>query len=170
MRCLQRKSAKTSRLEKESPESKVPTDRILATDSLVSGSTQGPVLYCSGPRAVPLHWSRGRALPAQKCRLLALDGLAAGSRKSLHAGLLDLAKASAKAEAQACSPAIIIKSRAFPTFLPPREQPDPLRRKLGALTLIFIAALFTIARTWKQPRSPSTEGWIKKVWYIYIYI
>ena len=29
------------------------------------------------------------------------------------------------------------------------------------------AALFTIARTWKQPRCPSTDEWIKKVWYIY---
>ena len=29
------------------------------------------------------------------------------------------------------------------------------------------AALFTIARTWKQPRCPSTDDWIKKLWYIY---
>ena len=28
-------------------------------------------------------------------------------------------------------------------------------------------ALFTIARTWKQPRCPSTDEWIKKLWYIY---
>ena len=33
-------------------------------------------------------------------------------------------------------------------------------------TLIFIAALFTIARTWKQPKCPSTEEWIRKMWYI----
>ena len=32
---------------------------------------------------------------------------------------------------------------------------------------MFIAALFIIARTWKQPRCPSTEEWIKKMWYIY---
>ena len=31
----------------------------------------------------------------------------------------------------------------------------------------FIAALSTIARTWKQPRCPSTDEWIKKLWYIY---
>ena len=30
----------------------------------------------------------------------------------------------------------------------------------------LIAALFTIARTWKQPRCPSTDEWIKKLWYI----
>ena len=32
---------------------------------------------------------------------------------------------------------------------------------------MFIAALFTIVRTWKQPRCPSTDEWIKKLWYIY---
>ena len=31
---------------------------------------------------------------------------------------------------------------------------------------VFIAALFIIAGTWKQPRSPSTKEWIKKMWYI----
>ena len=30
---------------------------------------------------------------------------------------------------------------------------------------MFIAALFTIARTWKQPKHPSTEEWIKMMWY-----
>ena len=32
---------------------------------------------------------------------------------------------------------------------------------------MFTASLFTIARTWKQPKCPSTEEWIKKMWYIY---
>ena len=32
---------------------------------------------------------------------------------------------------------------------------------------LFTAALFTIARTWKQPRCPSTDEWIKKLWYMY---
>ena len=32
---------------------------------------------------------------------------------------------------------------------------------------LFIAALFTIARTWKQPRCPLKDEWIKKLWYIY---
>ena len=35
-------------------------------------------------------------------------------------------------------------------------------------TTMFIAALFTIARTWKQPKCPSTDEWIKKIWHIYI--
>ena len=32
---------------------------------------------------------------------------------------------------------------------------------------MFIAALFTIARSWKQPKCPSTYEWIKKMWYQY---
>ena len=36
-------------------------------------------------------------------------------------------------------------------------------------TPMFIAALFTIAKTWKQPKCPSTEEWIQKMWYIYIH-
>ena len=32
---------------------------------------------------------------------------------------------------------------------------------------MFIAALLTIARTWKQPKCPSTDEWIKKMWHIY---
>ena len=34
-------------------------------------------------------------------------------------------------------------------------------------TPMFTAALFAIAKTWKQPKCPSTEEWIKKMWYIY---
>jgi hypothetical protein len=33
---------------------------------------------------------------------------------------------------------------------------------------VFIAALFTIAKLWKQPRCPTTDEWIKKMWYLYI--
>ena len=33
--------------------------------------------------------------------------------------------------------------------------------------MMFIAALFVIARNWKQPRCPSMEEWIEKMWYIY---
>ena len=32
---------------------------------------------------------------------------------------------------------------------------------------LFIAALFIIARTWKQPRCPPADKWIRKMWYIY---
>ena len=36
-----------------------------------------------------------------------------------------------------------------------------------ACTSMFISALFTIAKTWKQPKCPWTDEWIKKMWYIY---
>jgi hypothetical protein len=32
---------------------------------------------------------------------------------------------------------------------------------------VFIAALFTIPKFWKQPRCPATDEWIKKMWYLY---
>jgi hypothetical protein len=37
----------------------------------------------------------------------------------------------------------------------------------GTCTPMFTAALFTIAKLWKQPRCPITEEWIKKMWYLY---
>ena len=39
-------------------------------------------------------------------------------------------------------------------------------RDINISTLVFLAALFTIAKTCKQPKYPSTEEWIKKTWYI----
>ena len=35
----------------------------------------------------------------------------------------------------------------------------------GYITPVFTAALFTIAKTWKQPKCPSTDEWIKRIWY-----
>jgi hypothetical protein len=37
----------------------------------------------------------------------------------------------------------------------------------GTCTPMFIAALFTITKLWKQPRCPTTDEWIKKMWYLY---
>ena len=37
----------------------------------------------------------------------------------------------------------------------------------GTCTRMFIAAMSTIAKLWKEPRCPSTDEWIKKMWYIY---
>ena len=45
-------------------------------------------------------------------------------------------------------------------------EPEKMAIQKDTCTPIFIAALFTIARTWKQPRCPSIDEWIK-VWYIY---
>ena len=45
--------------------------------------------------------------------------------------------------------------------------PDKTRIQKDTSTPMFIAALFTIAKTWKQPKCPSTDEWIKKMWNIY---
>ena len=45
--------------------------------------------------------------------------------------------------------------------------PDKTLLKRDTCTRMFIAALFAIARTWKQPKGPSTGDWIRKRWYIY---
>ena len=45
--------------------------------------------------------------------------------------------------------------------------PDKSFLKKDACTLMFIAALFTIAKTWKQPKYSLTDDWVKKMWYVY---
>ena len=45
---------------------------------------------------------------------------------------------------------------------------EETRIERDTCTPMFIAALFIIARTWKQPRCPSADEWIRKLWYIYI--
>ena len=44
---------------------------------------------------------------------------------------------------------------------------EETRIKRDTCTPMIIAALFIIARTWKQPRYPSADEWIRKLWYIY---
>ena len=44
---------------------------------------------------------------------------------------------------------------------------EETRTERDMCTPLFIAALFIIARTWKQPRFLSTDEWIRKLWYIY---
>ena len=44
---------------------------------------------------------------------------------------------------------------------------EETRRERDTCTPMFTAALFIIARTWKQPRYPSADEWIRKLWYIY---
>ena len=46
------------------------------------------------------------------------------------------------------------------------KKPKTLIQK-NTFTTVFIAALFTIAKPWKQPKCPSIDAWIKKLWYIY---
>ena len=47
----------------------------------------------------------------------------------------------------------------------PKNPETPIQKNL--CTPMFIAALFTIAKCWKQPKYPSVNEWIKKLWYIY---
>ena len=49
----------------------------------------------------------------------------------------------------------------------PKDTKVLVRR--GTCTPVFIAALSTIAKFWKEPKCPSTDEWIKKMWYIHIY-
>ena len=46
--------------------------------------------------------------------------------------------------------------------------PEETKIERDTCIALFFAALFTIARTWKQPRGTPTDEWIKKLWYIYI--
>ena len=45
--------------------------------------------------------------------------------------------------------------------------PDKTIIQKDTCTPMFIVALFTIAKTWKQPKCPSTDKWMKKMWYTY---
>ena len=45
--------------------------------------------------------------------------------------------------------------------------PEKTITQKDSCTKVFIAALFTIARAWKQPKCPWTDEWIKKMWHIY---
>ena len=45
---------------------------------------------------------------------------------------------------------------------------EETRTERDVCTPMFIAALFIIARTWKQPRCPSADEWIRKLWYRYM--
>ena len=44
---------------------------------------------------------------------------------------------------------------------------EETRRERDTCTPMFITAMFIIARTWKQPRCPLADEWIRKLWYIY---
>ena len=60
-----------------------------------------------------------------------------------------------------------IKPPYDPAIPLPGIHPEETKIEKDTCMLLFIAALFTIARLWKQPRCPSAQEWIKKLWYIY---
>ena len=45
--------------------------------------------------------------------------------------------------------------------------PEETKTEKDTCTPMFTAALFTVARTWKQPRCPSTDEWLEQLWCIY---
>ena len=55
-----------------------------------------------------------------------------------------------------------IKPPYDPAIPPPGMYPEETKIEKDTCTPLFIAALYTIARTWKQPRCPSIDEWIKK--------
>ena len=59
-----------------------------------------------------------------------------------------------------------IKPRYYPTIPLLDIYPEETKIERDTCIPLFIAALFTIARTWKQPRCPLTDEWIK-LWYVY---
>ena len=60
----------------------------------------------------------------------------------------------------------VFKETAIPLRGIPLKKTKPLNRK-DTCTPVFIAALYTRAKIWNQPRCPSTEEQIKQMWYIY---
>ena len=66
---------------------------------------------------------------------------------------------------------ILLKTRNKPLYDPAIPllgiYPEKIKIEKDTCIPLFIAALFTIAITWKQPRCPLTDEWIKKLWYIY---
>ena len=54
-----------------------------------------------------------------------------------------------------------------PAIAPLGMYPEETRIEKDTCVPMFIAALFIIARTWKKPRCPSADEWIRKLWYIY---
>jgi hypothetical protein len=60
---------------------------------------------------------------------------------------------------------VLLEDPAIPLLgIYPEEVPTG---KKDTCFTMFIAALFIIARSWKEPRCPSTEEWVQKMWYIY---
>ena len=55
----------------------------------------------------------------------------------------------------------------YPAILLLGIYPEKTIIQKESCTTMFIATLFTIARTWKQPKCPLTDEWIKKMWHIY---
>ena len=67
-----------------------------------------------------------------------------------------------------CSERIALKQIYYPAIPLLGIHTEENRLERDTCTPMFITALFTIAWTWEQHRCPSTDEWIRKLWYIYI--
>ena len=54
-----------------------------------------------------------------------------------------------------------------PAIPPLGMYPEKILIQKGTCSPMFLEALFTTAKTWKQPKHPLTGGWIKKMWYLH---
>ena len=61
----------------------------------------------------------------------------------------------------------MIQQSHFWEYIPKIQNYNSKKKKKQAYTSMFMEAVFTAAKTWKQPKWPSTDEWIKKMWYIY---
>ena len=59
------------------------------------------------------------------------------------------------------------KTITLPSNTTSRNIPEETKTEKDTCTPTLTAALFTIARTWKQPQCPLTDEWMKKLWYIH---
>ena len=69
-------------------------------------------------------------------------------------------------------PRKIKKENAFDPVIPflgiyPKKPENYILIRKNMCTPMFIAASFTIAKVWRQPKCPSIDEWIKKLWYVY---
>ena len=62
---------------------------------------------------------------------------------------------------------LMAESEELKSLLMKVKEESETRIERDTYTPMFITALFIIARTWKQPRCPSADEWIRKLWYVY---
>ena len=65
------------------------------------------------------------------------------------------------------SPSTETKTQHSNQSIKKKKKSKKKKKQKESCTTMFIAALFTIDRTWKQPKCPLTDEWIQKMWYMY---
>ena len=86
---------------------------------------------------------------------------------SQHQGLFKWVSSLCQVAKISASTSVLPQTTIWPSNPTPRHKLGGNQIERDTCILLFTAELFTIAKTWKQPRCPSTDEWIKKLWYIY---